>query len=637
MKEIVYTAPDGTGKPVLGKTLPQLMYEAAERYENLRALNQPQGDGWKPFSLEDFRRHSEELAVGLTRLGLERGDRVALYMESDVYYCIVDMGCLIAGLVDVPIYLTHEPEQIQYVIDHSGAAAIAISDLEQLAAVREMLVDSSTVRWVIVAEGVEHEDVPALPDGIEMHTIGSIRDLGRRYLHDDPEAVAALTERVDPHDLATLIYTSGTTGRPKGVMLSHENITYDALTSFSGIPDYRPGADGETAISFLPLTHIFARALHYGFLYNGTSVYFTTPDDLTTVLKQVRPTVFLTVPRVLEKVYGNVLERITEMSGPKKALVNWALSVGERYTLSEEPSGLFRLQLAVADRILFRKWRDALGGRVRYIISGGAALSGKLANLFGAAGLSVLQGYGLTETSPVITFNRPGRNRAGTVGEPIPGLEVKIAEDGEILTRGPHVMLGYYRDEGRTREALDEDGWFHTGDIGEFTDDGFLRITDRKKDLFKLSTGKYVIPQPLENRLTTHPLIEQAVVVGSDYKYCTALVFPDEQKVRVLAGSQGTNRERPIEELVSTPAVKARFRQLVEEANEGMDHWSRIKRFRIIPAHLTTANGLLTPTMKVRRRRVHEAFKEQIEEMYATEEPEGSVIVVERVDHREAA
>lgn len=637
MEYDVYTAPPGTGSPHLGKTLPQLMYEAAERYRNLRALNQPQGETWKPFSLEDLRRHAEELAVGLTQLGLDRGDRVALYMESDVYYCILDMGCLVAGIVDVPIYLTHADDQIEYVITHSEAAAIAVSDPGHLDDIAGVLERCPSVKYVIIAEGIEQEDVPQLSGEIDVLTMASVRDLGRRRMHDEEGVVKRLLDRLSAHDLATIIYTSGTTGRPKGVMLSHENITYNALTAFSGMHDYRTGADGETAISFLPLTHIFARTLHYGFLYHGTSVYFTTPDHLTRDLPRVRPTMFLTVPRVLEKVYGKVLERITEMNGVKRALANWALSVGEDYDHGESPAGAYKMKLGAADRILFHRWRSALGGRIRYIISGGAALSEKLTKLFGAAGIDVLQGYGMTETSPVITFNRPGRNRAGTVGEPMPGLEVAIAEDGEILTRGPHIMQGYYKDTERTEETIDADGWLHTGDIGEFSDDGYLRITDRKKDLFKLSTGKYVMPQPLENRLTMHPLIEQAVVVGSGYKYCTALLFPDEEKMRVFARSRGIDGDRPVEDLVATPVLQQRFRRLVEDANKGMDHWSRIKRFRIVPTHLTPESGMLTPTLKIRRRHVQEAFEEQIEAMYTDEKQDTSTVVVERFDHREAA
>ena len=638
MPKKIYTAPPGTGTAVRGKHLPQLLHEACERYENRHAFNQPSGDGWKPYSLDDFRRHSEELALGLGELGLQRGDKLALYAESDVYFCIADMGCLIAGVVDVPIYLTHEDEQIKFVLEHSESKAIFVSTQQRLDELRGLLSECPFVETVIVAEGQEARRHEADAGNARVIPLNSVRDLGRQRLHRDPTAIDTLIGEISVDDLATIIYTSGTTGRPKGVMLSHENISYNALTAFSGLPGYEPGAEGEKVISFLPLTHVFARTLHYGHVYNGASVYFTHPDDLGEAFRKVQPTLFATVPRVIEKVYGRILERITGLSGPRKALANWALHLAEGYELGSEPTGLEKAKFAVADQLVFKRWREALGGRVKYIIAGGAALSPRLTNMFAAAGVTVLQGYGLTETSPVITFNRPDRNRAGTVGEPIPGLEVTIADDGEILTRGPHIMMGYYKDEQRSDEVIDQEGWFHTGDIGEFTSDGYLRITDRKKDLFKLSTGKYVMPQPLENRLTTHPLIEQAVVVGSDYKFCAALIFPDQDKVKVLARSRGLNSDRPIEELIDEDALQQRFQELVEEANHGMDPWSRIKRFRVVPAHLTPESGFLTPTMKVRRKRVQEEFSEEIESMYdPTAEENESVVVVEHVEERQHA
>lgn len=626
MADTIYTAPPGTGHAVLGKTLTALLYEACAAYPNPHALNQPVGDGWKAWSLEAFREEAEALARGLLGLGLERGDRVAFFMESDVYFCLADMGCLLAGLVDVPVYITHAPEAVHYVFHHAEVRAVVVSSRAHLAQVAKAIADTPSVEHVVVAEPLEEKSRARLPERVAVHDFDGLMARGRESGPD----VEALRAQVRPHDLATIIYTSGTTGRPKGVMLTHENISYNGLTSFTGLPDFQPGADGELGLSFLPLTHIFARTLHYGFLAFGTSVYFSDPERLSDDLLRVRPTVFATVPRVLEKVYSRILERATTLTGAKKKLLNWALDVAGQYELGQEPSVALKAELALADRLVFGKWREALGGRVKYIICGGAALSGDLANLFAAAGVNVLQGYGLTETSPVITFNRPGRNRAGTVGEPIPGLEVKIAGDGEILTRGPHVMQGYFRDEEKTREVLDDDGWLHTGDIGDFTDEGFLRITDRKKDLFKLSTAKYVMPQPLENKLTAHPLIEQAVVVGAGRKYPTALIFPDQDTLAVFATSRGVGGQ-PVEALLREPVVVERYRQLVAEANEGMDPWSTIKRFALIPDHLSVENGLLTPTLKVRRPQAGARYQAEIDALYAPEPPalERGVIVVQ--------
>lgn len=631
---LIHTAPEGTGTSYRGMTLTEILYEAAARTKNPRLLNQPQGDEWRPFSLDDFRRHSEETAVGLLAMGLERGDRVATYMESDAYFCIADMACLIAGLIDVPIYLTHAPEQVKFVIDHSEANTVVVSTLKHLDEIREVLSECPTVKHVVVAEMSYDDEPEPLPNELAITNIGDVRELGRGRIHDDAGQLEELRDRVQPDDLATIIYTSGTTGQPKGVMLTHENISHNALTAFSGMPDYESGSDGEVVLSFLPLTHIFARSLYYGYIYHSSTLYFSTPERLAQDFKKVQPTIFATVPRVLEKVYGSILERIAGMSGVKRAIAEWALSVGERYETGREPSPFLKLQLQLADRLMFAKWREALGGSVKYVISGGAALNPRLSDLFAAAGVTILQGYGLTETSPVITFNRPGRNRAGTVGEPIPDVEVKIADDGEILTRGPHVMKGYFRDDERTSEVIDADGWFHTGDIGEFTEEGHLQITDRKKDLFKLSTGKYVMPQPIENRLTAHPMIEQSVVVGSGYKYCTALLFPEQDKLKAFAKSRGVDREADVEDLLKKETVRDRFKELVEKANEGMDPWSRVKRFRLVAAHLTPENGLLTPTMKVRRAKVQEEFSGEIESMYE-EEDEPSYVIVESLEEHQ--
>src|SRR5690606_30606379 len=461
---------------VRGKHLPQLLYEACERYTNLRALNQPFEGGWRPFSLDDYRRHSEEFALGLLELGLESGEKLAIYAESDVYFCIADMGCLIAGVVDVPIYLSHEPQHVRYVIDNSEARAVFVSTVGHLDKIRDILADCDRVETVILGEGPADRKIEDVGGRIRVLSLNQLRDYGRQHLRRNESALRTLLDRLSPNDLATIIYTSGTTGLPKGVMLTHENISHNALTAFSGLPDYLPGADGETIVSFLPLTHVFARTLYYGHVYHGSSVYFTLPDDLAEAFLKVRPTIFATVPRVLERIYGRILERVTTLTGVKKALANWAIRLAEGYEIEHPPTGINRVQLELADRLVFSKWRQAMGGRVKYVISGGAALSPKLTNLFAAAGVTILEVYGLTETSPVITFNRPGRNRAGTVGEPIPGVEVKIAEDGEILTRGPHIMLGYYGDEEQTAQVIDEEGWFHTGDIGVFTEDGHLKI-----------------------------------------------------------------------------------------------------------------------------------------------------------------
>ncbi len=607
---------------MLGRTLPELLYDACARYDNPRALNQPTGDGWTPTSLDAFRCQVEEAALGLRALGLQRGDHAAFYMESDVYFCIADMGCLLAGVVDVPIYLTSAPDVIRFIIEHAACRVLFAANLERLGEIAELLHDTPGVERVIVAQRGTG-DVPPLPPGVELSWLDDVRAMGRSRLEQETGAIDALRGEVDPHDLATIIYTSGTTGQPKGVLLTHENISFNAMTSFDGLTGYRAGPDAEVGISFLPLTHIFARALHYGFMAYGTSVYFSTPADLVDHLGKVRPTVFATVPRVLEKVYARIQERTNDLRGLKRVIGDWAIGLAQQYDVGNPPTGLAAVPYAIADRLVFAKWREAVGGRVRFVICGGAALNAELANVFGAADVPVFQGYGLTETSPVISYNRPGRNRAGTVGEVLPGVEVMIAADGEILTRGPHIMQGYFKAEDKTREVIDDDGWFHTGDIGEFTDDDFLRITDRKKDLFKLSTGKYVMPQPLENNLGIESLIEHAVVVGSGHKFCTALIFPEQDALRSFARTAGLDAGQDVADLLEAPAVIEKYQELVDKANDGMDHWSTIKRFALIPDHLTVENGLLTPTLKVKRPKVRAAFEEEIKALYDTSEKRG--------------
>ncbi|MDX1546446.1 MAG: long-chain fatty acid--CoA ligase [Rhodothermales bacterium] len=612
-RSVIHTAPPASGEAILGRTLPQLLDDACERFTSPRAFNQPGADGgWTPISLDAFRRSADETALGLHAMGLDRGDPIGFYLESDAHFCIADMGCLIGGFVDVPIYLSSADDVIAYVLDHAGCRAVFVTNGDRLAEIAGLLPQAPRVRHVIVAEPSE-EGAVRLPEGVELWSLESVRAEGRARMEADPEAAAALRAAIEPNDLATIIYTSGTTGRPKGVMLTHENISYNALTAYSGLEGYRPGPDGETVLSFLPLTHIFARTLYYGALAYGSPIYFTTPADLVEALQHVRPTTFATVPRVLEKVYARIQEKTLEATGMKRMLGEWALRKAQTYELGQERSGP---GFWLADRLVYAKWRAALGGNVRFVIAGGAALHPDLANVFGAAGVPVLQGYGLTETSPVITYNRPGRNRAGTVGLPMPGLEVAIADDGEILTRGPHVMQGYYREPEKTAEVLDADGWFHTGDIGTFTDEGYLKITDRKKSLFKLSTGKYVMPQPLEIRLGSEALIEHGIVVGSGRKYCAALLFPDEDALRAWARSQGVPADGPIAALLREPQVVARYEALVDRANEGMEPWSTIKRFVLVPDHLTVENEMLTPTLKVKRPKVRERFAKHIEALY---------------------
>ncbi|MDT0632246.1 long-chain fatty acid--CoA ligase [Rubrivirga sp. S365] len=609
----IHTAPPASpGRVVLGVTLPALLDEAVEQHPNPKAFNQPRaGGGWTTMSNAAFRDAADEVALGLLAHGIERGDHAALFMESDLYFSLCDFGTLIAGVVNVPLYTTYAPENLVYVTQHSEAKAMFVSDEAMLASFAGWAGEVPDVTLVVLAQG-SGEGV-SLPDGARLVTLDALREAGRAAKAEAPNRPDELRDLIDAQDLATLIYTSGTTGMPKGVMLTHENISANVYAAYSGIEGM--GEQEEVALTFLPLTHVYARMLSFADVAWGHQVFYSNPDQLVEHLPEIRPTVFATVPRVLEKVFDKVLLGIQQSDGAKKKIGTWALGLAQDYDLSAPPSGLGAVKHALADRLVYSTIRERLGlTRVRLVSVGGAALRADLANAFSAFGIPTAQGYGLTETSPVLTTNTPTRNQAGTTGQPIAGVEIAIADDGEILARGPNVMKGYYKAPEKTAEVLDDDGWFHTGDIGEFTPEGYLKITDRKKALFKLSTGKYVIPQPIENKLTESPLIEQAVVVGHSQKYCTALLFPNMEALPLWAKDRGVTGSG--EALLEAPAVQEEFERLVAEANEGMDHWSQVQRFRLVPEAMTVENELLTPTMKVKRRAVSEEFSDDIERMY---------------------
>ncbi|HIG74035.1 MAG TPA: long-chain fatty acid--CoA ligase [Bacteroidetes bacterium] len=617
----IHTAPPDThGVSELGRTLPSLLDEAAEKYPNPSGFNQPAAGGWRTLSNGAFRDAADEVAVGLLENGISRGDHVAFFMDSDMYFAMADFGTLIAGIVNVPLYTTYAPENLVYVTQHGEAKAMFVSNREMLEAFAEWAPQVPDVGLVIAAEG-DAEGV-SLPDGVRFMTLDALRQSGREAIAADPGRPQALRDQIDAKDLATLIYTSGTTGQPKGVMLTHENISSNSISSFTSISIL--GHQEEQVVTFLPLTHIFARMLQFASVAWGQSIFFSNPDLVVGHLAEVKPTMFASVPRVLEKVYDKVSLGVMESSGLKKKIGTWALGLAKEYDVSKPDGGLPGWKYALADKLVYSKLRERLGlTRVKAVAVGGAALRADLASSFMAFGIPAYQGYGLTETSPVITVNLPGKNRAGTVGPPIAGVDVAIAEDGEILTRGPHVMAGYYKMPEATADVMDDDGWFHTGDIGEVTDEGYLKITDRKKALFKLSTGKYVIPQPIENALTESSLIEQAVVVGNSRKYCTALLFPNMDGLRVWAKTHGVSEGLSNEALLKDPKVLAEYERLVAEANAGMDHWTQVQRFKLVPELMTVENELLTPTMKVKRRAVSDTYGGQIDYLYDAQVQDG--------------
>ena len=612
----IHTAPASSiGKVILGRTLPSLLDEAADAYPNPKAFNQPTaGGGWTTMSNGDFRTAADEIAVGLLESGMERGGHAALFMDSDLHFALVDFGTLIAGVLNVPLYTTYTDDNLVFVSQHSESTALFVTNPEMLARFATWAARVPEIRLVVLATGD-----PAgvtLPEGTRVMTLDALRAVGREAIAAAPNRPDELRDLIDAQDVATLIYTSGTTGQPKGVMLTHENISSNVFAAYTGIRGL--GHQDEVALTFLPLTHIYARMLSFADVAWGHQTYYSNPDLLVGHLADVRPTIFATVPRVLEKVFDKVMLGVQQSEGAKKAIGTWAMGLATDYDMASPPGGLGGIKHALADKLVYSKLRERLGlTRVKVVSVGGAALRSDLSNAFAAWGIPTLQGYGLTETSPVITNSTPDANLAGTTGQPIAGVEVMIAADGEILTRGPHVMKGYYKEPEKTAEVIDADGWFHTGDIGEVTPGGFLKITDRKKSLFKLSTGKYVIPQPIENALTEHALVEQAMVVGNSEKYATALLFPNADALAQWGKPHGVSGDAAA--MVKNPKVLAEFERIVTEANAGMDHWMQIKRFRLCPEPMSLENGLLTPKMSVKRSDVSKRYADDIQAMYAAQ------------------
>lgn len=598
------------GKALTGYTLPDILQHATRSFENPRMFNTRANGAWQSLSLSAFKEQVDQTALGLLNLGLQQGDRVGLYMESDTSFAVVDMACLIGGLVDVPLYLKQSAQNNEYILQHAEARVLVISSESQFTASGTDLGNLNTIEYIIVADPEQDAEYPKEKDGVTWLSLEAIQQKGKQNAGNK-----ALPSDIAPQDLATIVYTSGTTGRPKGVMLTQQNMAFNALTGYAELGMNQDSHKQEVAISFLPLSHMFARTIHYSNLAFGISTYFSTPDELGEDLRAVRPTVMASVPRVVEKLYARIRTKIATLTGIPYRIASWSLSVAEKYQLNQRAPLWQRLKLSLADKLLLSKWREALGGRVKYIIAGGAAMSSELVNLFGAANISILQGYGLTETSPVISFSRPQANYPETVGQPLPGIEVQVAQDGELITRGPHVMKGYYKDPEKTRSVLTEDGWFHTGDIGEITDKGCIRITDRKKDLFKLSTGKYVLPQAIENKLNADALVAQSVVLGEGQKFCAGLIFVEEPALKQYAVQENLAYSS-LDELLAHPEVLARYEACVQEANENMDHWNRIKQFKLIPEALSIENGMLTPTLKVKRKEVRSRFTTEIKELF---------------------
>jgi long-chain acyl-CoA synthetase len=591
------------------RTVCDLFYRAVDTYRKPEHLKYRRDGVWRAVSSEDLRAAVEEISMGLGALAVGSGDKVAILSENRPEWAFADLATLCTGAADATIYPTLTAAQVLYILDDSESKVVFVSNAVQAAKVAEVRARLPRLQHVVCF------DPGPIPD---MISLDGLREKGREGLAADREAVRRQAATVTADDLATLIYTSGTTGDPKGVMLTHGNLLHNVLAAQKVFPMVN---HEWTALSFLPLCHSFERTAGHNFMLHAgvTIAYAESVEKVPENMQEVRPSIMCSVPRLYEKMYARVNEKVASDPPLRQRIFRWAIGVGRRvfaHTVARtEPGALLKLQFALADNLVFSKIKARTGGRLRLFISGGAPLAREIAEFFGAAGMLVCEGYGLTETSPVITCNYPGRVKPGTVGLPLEHVEVRIAVDGEILTRGPHVMKGYYRKPEATAEAIDQGGWFHTGDIGFVDADGCLVITDRKKDIIVTSGGKNIAPQPIENRLKTNKFFAEVVMIGNKRNFPAALVVPNFEALEAWA-RQGGMAVGGREELVRRPEVLAHYRGLVDAMTTDLAQFEKIKKIALLTKEFTQESGELTPTLKVKRRVVEERFKPMIDAMY---------------------
>lgn len=563
---------------------------------------------YEPVSYATFLYQVKNMASGLKKMGLKKGDKVALIMNNRIEWSITDYACQVSGLITVPIYPTLLPHHISYIVNNAEAKILFAENDYQWEKINPVRNELATVKHYVMVDGCVSGD--QLP-------FSQLLKDGEGYLEKNPDWIEAMVESVQPDEVATLVYTSGTTGEPKGVMLTHGNFLSNI---YYGLMDFEI-LESDTFLSFLPLSHIFERtAGHYLPMHQCATIAFA--ENIETVaqnMQQVRPTVMTAVPRFYEKIYGRILTAVNEGSPVKRLIFNRGIAIGRtrlEYIQTSTPvPAWLNFMYKIAFKLVFHKLLERVGGRIRFFISGGAPLAKEIGEFFAAAGLIILEGYGLTETSPVISVNHLDKFRFGTVGIPLREHQVKIAEDGEILTKGPHVMRGYYKDPQTTNAAIDKDGWLHTGDIGFFDKDGFLVITDRKKNIIVTSGGNNIAPQPIENRLITSPYIEQAVVIGNKQKYCTALIVPNLDRLKTYALENDIeygNDENLLENMMIRNIIQREINYLCKD----LAPYEAIQDFALISKPFTLENEELTPSLKTKRSVVEGKYKEIIDKLY---------------------
>jgi long-chain acyl-CoA synthetase len=592
------------------QTLVEVYERAVRRFPRRDTLNYKIDGAWQTISADVMLKRAHRIALGLYSLGLRKGDRVALLSESRVEWVLSDQGCVFAGAVSVPVYPTLTPPQVGYILKDCGARVLLVSTRTKFAEIETILGDCPAIEKVVIFE----------PDGLSRPNALSLAELeesGSALESKQPTLSHELARSSSPEDLTTIIYTSGTTGEPKGVMLTHANMVSNLIDS----SDHFKFGEKDSALSVLPLSHIFERQAMNMYLHHGMSVYFGEAlEKIGDNLREVHPTVFVGVPRIYEKILARVQERALAKGKFNGAICNWAIEVGKEWAqlnAGSQPIPLWlKVRHKIADAPVYAKWRKAMGDRIRIFVSGGAALSNDVALAFAGAGLPIVQGYGLTETSPVITAGRLDDNRVGTAGRPIRNVEVRIAGDGEIETRGPQVMRGYWNKPAETRAVFTDDGWFKTGDIGSLDVDGYLTITDRKKELLKTSGGKYIAPQPIEQLIKSSRFVNQVVVIGNDRKFASALIVPDWEQLESYAKLKGLNLSTR-SEFCRDPRILDLFERQIAARTQNLAQFEKIKRIALLDEELTVEGGELTPTLKVKRRIVDQKYRDVIDRIYS--------------------
>jgi long-chain acyl-CoA synthetase len=588
------------------RTFDILEYYKTEYIDKVDAFVAKEKGFWKKYSSADYIDNVDNISYGLLLLGLKKGDIVVTISNNRPEWNFMDMGLSQEVVIHTPIYPTISNEDYTYIINHCQPKLIVVSDSSLYERINPIALKTNSVKGIY-----SFNEIKGVKNWIEIKKAGEINS--NKYA----DKLKKIKDTIDPHDTVTLLYTSGTTGAPKGVMLSHDNI----MSNIRSVSKAFHFNQTHRTLSFLPINHVFERTVNYYFQSRGLSIFYA--ENLGTIadnLREVKPNVFITVPRLLEKVYDKIIGKGRELKGIKKAIFFWSVKIGLRYKLKKTIGLFYHFKLKIADSLVFTKWRAALGGNVDLIVSGGAALQPRLARIFNAAGMPLIEGYGLTETSPVIAVNNisTGEIKFGTVGPALDGVQVRISEDGEILCKGPNVMQGYYKEPELTKQAVDSEGWFHTGDIGILEDNKYLKITGRKKEIFKLSSGKYVSPQVIENRFKESTFIEQIMVVGENQKFASAVISPNFQLLHNWCSLNGINY-RDNRELIQNSEVVQLYQQEVNNLNKQLGQAEKIKRFRLVHEEWSPLTGELSPTLKLKRQLLAKKYSDLLKEIFSVE------------------